>query len=207
MRTTLTVLVIIIFAVLTSWLVISNRRTQALGQQYAYLDQPRISDLPAQRVLLLEIKGDPSRTSGLAISSLYKAYFSLRGKGLWLKMPAPRARWPLSPDRPRAEMIGLFALPLPDDVEALPAKLPKSPLPVRFETWEYGTVVEVLHRGGYKDEAPTVAKLTDFAASQGYIPIGPHEEEYVKGPGMFGPGNPKTYLTILRYRVERKPTR
>lgn len=205
MRTTLTVLLIILFAVLTSWLVISNRRTQALGRQYAYLDQPRISNLPEQRVLVVAVTGDPNRTAGPAISSLYKAFFSLRGKGLWLKMPAPRARWVWTPDRPRKEMTGLFALPLPDDVEALPAKLPRTSLPVRLETWEYGPVAEVLHRGGYQEEPVTVAKLKDFAATQGYTLIGPHEEDYLKGPGLLGPGKAKTYLTILRYRVEKKP--
>ncbi len=203
MRTTLTVLLIILFAVLTSWLVISTRRTQALGRQYAYLDQPRISDLPSQRVLVVEVAGDPNRTAGQAISSLYKAFFSMRGKGLWLKMPAPRARWTWTPDRPRKEMTGVFALPLPDDVEALPARLPRTSLPVRLETWEYGPVAEVLHRGSYQDEASSVAALETFVAAQGYVRVGPHEEEYLKGPGLFGPGRAKTYLTILRYRVQR----
>jgi hypothetical protein len=205
MRTTFTVLLLIIAAVLLSWLYISHHRSQRLGQQYAYLDSPRLSDHPSQRVLVVEARGDPNRSAGPAISSLYKVFFSMHGKGLWLKMPAPRARWPQGADQARADQTGVFALPLPVGEASLPAKLPATPLPVRLETWEYGPVVEVLHHGGYRDEAPTLARLQAFAVTQGYVLVGPHEEEYLKGPGMFGPGDPRTYLTILRYRVQKDP--
>jgi hypothetical protein len=205
MRTTFTVLLLAIAAILLSWLYISQHRAQRLGQQYAYLDSPRLADLPSQRVLVVETHGDPNRTAGPAISSLYKVFFSLHGKGLWLKMPAPRARWPQVADPSRADRTGVFALPLPAGEETLPTKLPVTPLPVRLDTWEYGPVVEVLHRGGYQDEAPAVSRLQAFAAAQGYALTGPHEEEYLKGPGMFGRGDPKTYLTILRYRVQKLP--
>ncbi len=32
---------------------------------------------------------------------------------------------------------------------------------------------------------------------------GEHEEEYLKGPGMFGTGGPEKYLTIIRYRLKK----
>jgi hypothetical protein len=31
-----------------------------------------------------------------------------------------------------------------------------------------------------------------------------HEEEYIKGPGMIFAGNPETYLTIIRYPVQKR---
>ena len=72
-----------------------------------------------------------------------------------------------------------------------------------IRTWEYGMVAEVLHVGSYSSEEPDIRRLTDFIASQGYRVIGDHEEEYVKGPGVFFAGDPAKYLTIIRLRVEQ----
>jgi hypothetical protein len=204
MRSTVMLLLLIIVATLSAWLYISYTRTQRLGREYAYLDQPQISERPTERMLVVEAHGDPNRTAGPAIASLYKAFFSLHGKGLWLKMPAPRARWPQLPNTALADLTGLFALPLPEGVDGLPAKPPTTHFPVRLETWEYGPVAEILHHGGYRNEGPTLARLYQYVTAQGYTLLGPHEEEYLKGPGMFGPGNAKTYLTILRYRVVKQ---
>ena len=33
--------------------------------------------------------------------------------------------------------------------------------------------------------------------------VGEHEEEYLRGPGMFSKGDPEKYLTIIRYRVKK----
>ena len=51
---------------------------------------------------------------------------------------------------------------------------------------------------------PTVEKLKSFVATNGYEIAGDHEEEYLKGPGMFSKGNPDEYYTILRYQVRKK---
>jgi hypothetical protein len=48
-------------------------------------------------------------------------------------------------------------------------------------------------------------KLKSFIAAKGYQFAGPHEEEYLRGPGMFGRGDPSKYSTIIRYRVEPIP--
>ena len=49
----------------------------------------------------------------------------------------------------------------------------------------------------------TILRLHDFIDSQGYRIIGEHEEEYLRGPGMFSRGNPEKYYTIIRYRVAK----
>jgi hypothetical protein len=64
-------------------------------------------------------------------------------------------------------------------------------------------VAEILHVGRYDDEGPTIRRLLEFIKASGYSVAGEHEEEYLKGPGMFGPGNPEKYLTIIRYPVRR----
>jgi effector-binding domain-containing protein len=76
---------------------------------------------------------------------------------------------------------------------------------VRSEIWEYGLVAEILHIGSYDTEEPTVDRLTKFIEDNGYRIIGDHEEEYVKGPGMFFKGNPDKYRTIIRFRIENDP--
>ena len=70
-------------------------------------------------------------------------------------------------------------------------------------TWEYGEVAEVLHIGPYDREEPTLQRLREFVQVEGYALVEEHEEEYIRGPTMAGPGDPEQYLTILRYRVVR----
>lgn len=63
-------------------------------------------------------------------------------------------------------------------------------------------MAEILHIGPYSAEVPTTERLQSYIKEKGYRVIGVHEEEYLKGPGMFGKGNPEKYYTIIRYRVE-----
>ena len=106
----------------------------------------------------------------------------------------------MSLDTPKAEWIGIYGMPIPATVEILPEKA--DPL-VKIGTWDYGTVAEILHIGPYNEEVPTVGRLMAFISQNGYQVIGDHEEEYLRGPGMFGKGNPNKYFTIIRYRVTK----
>ena len=47
------------------------------------------------------------------------------------------------------------------------------------------------------DATPTIEKIKTFISERGYEINGDHEEEYLKGPGMFFKGNPKKYRTII----------
>lgn len=73
---------------------------------------------------------------------------------------------------------------------------------VKLTKWEYGTIAEILHTGPYSSETPTIERLKKFIKDSGYEIIGDHEEEYIKGPGLF-PSNPKDYYTIIRYRIKK----
>jgi hypothetical protein len=48
-----------------------------------------------------------------------------------------------------------------------------------------------------------VPVLAVIVLDSGYVIAGEHEEEYIKGPGMFSKGDPEKYLTIIRYRVKK----
>ncbi|UCG56685.1 MAG: hypothetical protein JSU70_17695 [Phycisphaerales bacterium] len=171
--------------------------------QYEHLKEPKISTKPDQKVIVVEAKGEPNAVAGKAFKLLFNTYFRLKGlpKG---RPPAPRARWLELLDKPKTEWVGLYAMPVPDTIESLPEqKATEAGLSVKLATWEYGEVAEILHVGRYDREEPTIEKLKKFIADSGYEIAGAHEEEYIKGPGMFFAGNPEKYYTIIRYRVKK----
>jgi hypothetical protein len=171
--------------------------------QYDYLKEPQIRTMPGQKMIAVKVLGDPNVVSKEAIKRLYKTRFNLKGK----KRPedlALRARWPKPLNTPKNEWIGIYGLPIPESIEALPAQKKDSKPLVKIEYWEYGLVVEILHIGSYSKEAPAIEKLHQFIEDSGYKITGVHEEEYLKGPGMFFKGNPSRYRTIIRCRVEKE---
>ena len=170
----------------------------------AQLQEPRFVTLPSQKVLLVTARGDPNTTGKKAFGQLMRTYFALEGvpKG-GPAFKAPRARWPNADGAP-SEWTGLYAMPVPDAVTAVPPRSAEDGLEVVLTTWEYGEVAEILHVGPYSTEEPTVARLKAFVADRGYEIAGPHEEEYLRGPGMLFAGDPGSYLALIRYPVRRK---
>lgn len=169
---------------------------------YEHLKDPAISNMPDQKMLVVEAVGDPNLMGQDAFELLYKAYFML--KNAPKQVLPPRARWPFNLEEiPPSEWRGLYALPVPDSVTELPADLdaPQG-FNVKLETWQYGEVAEILHYGGYDQEQPTIERLKNFIASQGYEVIGDHEEVYLRGPELLA-NDPKDYITLIRYRVKK----
>ncbi len=171
--------------------------------RYDVLKNPRISQKPKQKMIVVELKGDPNEVGGKAFKKLFKTYWGLKKKVKGLENAAPLARWPSALDTPKDKWIGIYGLPVPDEVEELPESDGEGP-EVRLEHWEYGETAEILHVGPYSGETPTIEKLHAFIEERGYEIAGPHEEEYIKGPGMFFNGNPDKYKTIIRYPVKKK---
>jgi hypothetical protein len=95
-------------------------------------------------------------------------------------------------------------MPVPENVAELPEYEAEPGLTIELTTWEYGEVAEILHIGPYDKEEPTIEKLHTFIEENGYKIVGLHEEEYLKGPGMFFKGNPEKYYTIIRYQVKKE---
>jgi len=65
---------------------------------------------------------------------------------------------------------------------------------VRFERWEEGRAAQVLHLGGYGDEAPTIAGLHAFIADSGFSLAGKHHEIYLNDPSRVAPEKLKTII-------------
>jgi hypothetical protein len=170
-------------------------------KQFEVLKDPRISVMPDQKVLSIELKGDPNIAAKEGFGRLFKAFYALKRSTKGMQFAAPRARWAGDLATPKEQWVGTYAMPVPDSVEKLPSAGDGS---VKLETWKYGEVAEILHIGSYGEETPDIEKLRQFIESKGYVIAGSHEEEYLKGPGMFFKGNPKNYWTIIRYQVKHK---
>ena len=170
--------------------------------QYELLKSPRITNMTTQKMIVVTAQGDPNRVAKDAFGLLFKTYYKIPGVSKKMKQ-APRARW-TGDAKDKSSWTGYYGLPVPADIAALPEQDGASGMKAELATWEYGDVAEILHIGPYGEETPTIEKLHEFIRQHGYEIIGPHEEEYVKGPGMFFKGDPKNYYTIIRYRI-RKP--
>jgi hypothetical protein len=187
-------------------MIVISELTMAHGPSVSQLDhlkEPGISTKPDQKMLVVEARGDPNIIGGRAFGLLFRLYYSIKETPKGPSQAAPRARWPVSLDKPKSDWIGKYALPVPETVVELPRFEAPQELKASLAKWEYGEVAEILHVGPYDKEEPTIKRLADFVKSQGYVIAGEHEEEYVKGPTMSGPGDPEAYLTIIRYQVRK----
>jgi hypothetical protein len=151
-------------------------------------------------MLSMEYKGNPDDATQAA-GDLYKVFFKLDFKGK--KMEAPRARWTQPFDTPRDKWVSIWSFPVPDNVDKLPVL--KTSVEPKFVYWYGCYIAEILHLGTYESEIATIEKLHKYITDSGYdILPDTHEEEYIKGPGMFGKGNPDEYVTIIRYEIKKR---
>jgi hypothetical protein len=174
---------------------------------YQHLKNPGVRFMQPRRVLVVEAKGTPETVGKKAFGLLFKTYYGLKKVPRKKNIPAPRARWPLPASTPQTEWVGRYAMPVPDSIKDVPLPRAHGGLTLQLTTWEYGDVAEILYTGPYDKETPAINRLHEFIKSSGYEIIGEHEEEYLKGPGMLFRGNPKNYMTIIRYRIRKTESR
>jgi len=163
--------------------------------------EPQILEMPPQRMAVVYGKGSPEKVFTEVLPALFgSAYtlkFDLKKKGLpTFKVSAPRARYPDAHLVPMDEWTIVTGLPVPEDTTSLPQKVAGTE--VKLESWQYGTVAQVLHFGPYDQEQPTVERLQKFVNDSGYEIAGVHEEEYLTKPDA------KVIKTIIRYAVRKK---
>ena len=162
---------------------------------------PQILEMPAQKMAVVTGKGAPEKVFSQLMPALYgSAYtlkFDLKKKGLpTFKVSGLRARYPDAHLVPMAEWTHIIGLPVPDDTTSLPQKVVG--VEVKLDTWDYGTVAQILHLGGYDQEQPNIERLNKFIEESGYEIAGSHEEEYLTRPDA------KVPKTIIRYPVRKK---
>jgi hypothetical protein len=162
---------------------------------------PEIIEMPPQKMAVVQGKGTPDKVFPEVMPALYgSAYtlkFDLKKKGLpTFKVSRLCGRYPDAHLVPMEEWTIIMGLPVPNDTTSLPQKVPA--VKVRLETWDYGTVAQILHIGAYDQEGPTIERLHRFIEENGYEITGPHEEEYLTQPDA------KVVKTLIRYVVKKK---
>ncbi len=173
-------------------------------EEVAHMRAPALVEMAPQKVLLVRAQGNPNDVAGAAFGLLMKTYYQLDGvpKG-GADFKPPRARWPVGVEEEMDSWMGLYAMPIPETVTAVPEGASSDGLTVELATWEYGMMAQILHVGRYDQEPPTVQTLMNFIEAEGYEVSGLHEEDYLKGPGFLFAGNPDDYLTLIRYPVSK----
>ena len=163
--------------------------------------EPQIVEMPAQKMAAIYARGTPDKVFPQVLPALYGAVFTLKfdlkKKGMPVfEVSGLRARYPDAHLVPIDEWTHVVGLPIPDDTDHLPQKVGGAE--IKIETWEYGTVAQILHLGAYDQEAASVERLHRFILESGYEITGVHEEEYLTRPVA------KIPKTIIRYRVRKK---
>ena len=64
----------------------------------------------------------------------------------------------------------------------------------RFESYDEGLAVQIMHIGPYSEEAPTIEKLHTFAREKGHQLRGKHHEIYLSDPRRTAPDRLKTVI-------------
>jgi len=180
-------------------MVMSRKRERPTKKAKAPV-KPEILEMKAQKMAVVYTKGDPSKVAEKALpalyGSVYKLKFEMKKKGVAFKVGKLRARWPDAHLLPKDQWTGIWGLPVPEDTTSLPQKIPE--IEVKLETWNYGTVAQILHVGPYSEEEPTVKRLHEFITENGYEIAGIHEEEYLTPPKA------KVQKTLIRYPIKKK---
>jgi effector-binding domain-containing protein len=182
---------VILIAIVSAGIIFKYISDQKYLHQFDNLIKPKISTKSDQNMLVADVKGVPGEVSGQAIGKLFKVVYKYKDKNQPLTL---MGRWQFSDNDNTA--AGQYGIPIKAGIKV-------DQDGVKSAIWEYGLVAEILHIGSYDKEKPTVDRLTKFISDNGYRIIGDHEEEYIKGPGMFFKGNPANYRTIIRYRVTK----
>jgi len=163
--------------------------------------EPQILEISPQKMAVIHAKGAPDKVfpefMPALYGSVYTLKFDLKKKGVpTFKVTGLRARYPDAHLAPKDEWTMIIGLPVPEDTASLPQKV--AGIEVKLETWDYGTVAQILHLGAYDQEEPNIESLHKFIEESGYEIAGLHEEEYLTRPDA------KVVKTIIRYSVRKK---
>ncbi len=162
---------------------------------------PVILEMPSQKMAVAQKRGAPDKIFPQIFPALYGSVytlkFDLKKRGLEsFKVGCPRSRYPDAHLKQKEDWLIITGLPVPEDTTSLPQKEPG--IEVKLETWEYGTVAQILHIGRYDEETESIERLHQFIKDSGYEIIGPHEEEYQSRPDA------RVVKTIIRYQIKKR---
>ena len=196
-----------------------------LGDLYAAADHPVMVDVPPLSFLMIDGHGDPnaSPTFEEGVKALYAVTYAIKFRmrsmpegidaaimpleGLWW---IPEARvwdfgdksdwdWTLMVAEPGLVTPALVA----ETIERVRTERGLPALQrMRFESLAEGRAAQILHRGPFSAERPTLERLYDFIRDEGSVPVGKHHEIYLRDPQRTAPARMRT---IIRQPVTPAP--
>jgi len=180
-------------------------------------------DVPKIKYVMIDGSGDPNTSPRFhgAIEALYGVAYTLKFS---LKLGPEKIDYPAMPldglwwtDAEPFDMVNkaswkwTLMIALPDCITAAMVRQAKKTVKekkalalaeeVRLESFREGPAVQILHIGPYSEEGPTIQKLHQFAAENGYSLSGKHHEVYLSDPRRT---KPEKLRTILRQPVKTR---
>ncbi len=166
---------------------------------------PELTRLPKRRVLTVTTVGSPNKVAQRCVTALFGTAYRTK-----FKVFAPRkkmvvgrlaCRWMNALKAPPSKWEARWGLEVSRFVTGRDLLQEDPKTRVKAADWDYGLVAQILHKGPYADEWPSIEKLQAFVQEKGYRIVGPHEEEYLTRPDV------KVPKTIIRYRVKKRAVR
>ncbi len=200
-----------------------DRNPEGIIKQYytASIKQPQVVTIPSINFLMIDGHGDPNTAPDYSavVSALYTLSYTLKFdlkkqgatpdykvfplQGLWWSsnmddfLTGNKSNWDWTMMIVQPDWVN------PEDIERAKvkalAKVTQAVLDrARFEPFEEGLAVQLMHIGPYSAEAPNIARLHQFAYDQGYQLTGKHHEIYLGDPNK---ATPEKLKTIIRQPV------
>jgi len=167
---------------------------------------PELTRLPRRRVLTVTTVGNPNKVAQQHVNALFGTAYGTKFKrfrpaGRSMTIGKLACRWTNALKAPPSKWEARWGLEVSGFVTSRDLLQQDPKIRVRAADWDYGTVAQILHRGPYAEEWPSIEKLHAFVKEHGYRIVGPHEEEYLTRPDV------KVPKTIIRYRVKKRAVR
>jgi hypothetical protein len=190
---------------------------------YTALATPVIVEVPEFAFVMIDGRGDPNTSPefAAAIPALYQVSYGIKFALAGATPPRAFTVMPLEGQFWMPDVGGFDAsakdrwcwtlmIRQPDEVtasevtaaaRAAAKRHPSDAIEsLRFERFAEGLAAQVLHRGPYAEEGPTIATLHRFIHDNGWDLTGRHHEIYLSDPRRSAPA---TMKTILRQPVVR----
>jgi hypothetical protein len=176
-------------------------------------------DVPAMQFLMMDGAGNPNTEPRYteAVQTLYTLAYGIRAiskaQGMvYSVMPLEGLWWfehgaPIDGDESyKEQFIWTLMIRQPDHITpamleearaTVAKKKDKQHLPlgdVRLETYHEGYCVQIMHLGPYAEEEPTIARLHQYMADEGYVHRLKHHEIYLNDPRKVAPEKVKTVI-------------
>jgi len=204
---------------ITSPLEMTTNLRKELKAFYSAKKKPGLVDVPDGMYLAILGKGHPSEEEyGSAMMALYSCVYTLKFKykakemdysimpleGLWwiedgvfdANNPAPGGKWRWKSMIQVPNYVTENALN--ETQRELVEKKGEKVMEVKLERFSEGLAAQVMHRGPYSEETPTINLLHSWVEENGYRLRGDHHEIYMNNPQRTKPENLKT---IIRHPV------